>query len=388
MPVTFSDTHYRSVVEASRELIVALDPSLVVTMVSPSWGRILGRPVDEVMHRPFPEVVHPDDRSILREHLVSPSSPVEGEELYCRIRRQDGVWRTFSLSVSPCCVGDPLLAWVITARDMTDHRRMDDIMLLAEKMNMLGGLVAGMAHEMNNPLGAIVQNAQNIERRLSPGLPANRRVAGEIGIDLERVARYLEERGITQFLSHIRAAGAQAGKIIANLMQFVRRGDAVIALHPLATIVDQAIVLVRTDYDLKKRYDVRGVEFIVTHHDPTLRVRVNPADIEQVIFNIVSNAVQALSEITDRQRRVTVTTGVAGERASITISDNGPGMDETTRRHIFDPFFSTKPPGSGTGLGLTVAYAIISRGYDGHLEVESQGGEGTTFRVLLPRGES
>jgi len=107
-----------------------------------------------------------------------------------------------------------------------------------------------------------------------------------------------------------------------------------------------------------------------------------------VIFNIVSNAVQALSEITDRQRRVTVTTGVAGERASITISDNGPGMDETTRRHIFDPFFSTKPPGSGTGLGLTVAYAIISRGYDGHLEVESQGGEGTTFRVLLPRGES
>lgn len=387
MPLDFDDSHYRKLVEASRELILSLDPSRVVTMVSPSWGRILGRPEGDVVGRPFLQVLHPDDRPLVDEKLVLSATFIEGEELYCRIRRNDGSWRTFSLSISPCCVGDPLVAWVLTARDMTDHRRMDDIMLLAEKMNMLGGLVAGMAHELNNPIGAVVQNAQNIERRLSPELSANRRVADEIGIDLEKVSRYLEERGILQFLTHIRNAGAQAGRIISNLMQFVRRGEGVITLHPLSGIVDQAVELVRTDYDLKKKYDVRGVEFAVSHADPTLRVRVNPADIQQVLFNILSNAVQALFGV-GGERRVTITTGTEGPMVSISIADNGPGMDEVTRRHIFDPFFSTKPPGSGTGLGLTVAYAIIARGYDGRMEVESRGGEGTTFRILLPKGES
>lgn len=387
MPVRFDDEQYRKLVEASRELIIALNPERVVTMVSPSWFRILGRPESEVVGKDFLEVIHQDDRNAVEEKLEVSATYIEGEELYCRIRRADDAWRIFSLSISPCCVGDPVVAWVMSARDMTDHRRMDDIMLLAEKMNMLGGLVAGMAHELNNPLGAVIQNAQNIERRLSPELPANRRVAEETGVDLDRVKTYLEQRGITQFLSHIRTAGVQASRIISNLMQFVRRGDAAIGAHELPSIVDQAVELVRSDYDLKKRYDVRGVTFTTTHRVPSLRVRVNPADLEQVLFNILSNAVQALNDCRGRGRTIEITTDLEAGGARIVISDNGPGMDETTRRHIFDPFFSTKPPGSGTGLGLTVAYAIISRGYNGRLEVESSRGEGTTFRILLPEGK-
>jgi PAS domain S-box-containing protein len=274
---------------------------------------------------------------------------------------------------------------VIRIDDVTEQARIEEIMMQTEKMMMVGGLAAGMAHEINNPLGAILQNAQNIERRISPDLPANIEAAQAAGINLGDVHTYLENRGILGFISHIRVAGSRASKIITNMLKFSRKSESRRETADISEVLEQVLELASNDYDMKKSYDFKHIQ-VVREFDTTVPpIVITVLEIEQVLLNIIKNAAQAMSAANLRREPVlTLRTRRENEMAVIEIEDNGPGMDGSTQRRIFEPFFTTKAVGVGTGLGLSVSYAIITNNHKGSIEVESKPGEGARFIIRLP----
>ncbi len=274
---------------------------------------------------------------------------------------------------------------VIRVDDVTEKVRVEQLMVQTEKMTMIGGLAAGMAHEINNPLGAILQGAQNIERRLSLHLPANRVAAERVGIELEIVRAYLDQREILQFLAGIRESGMRAARIVSTMLQFSRRSDSDWAVTSIPDLLDHAVELAANDYDLKKKYDFRHIT-VTRNYDPALPpVLLIPTEIEQVFLNLLKNAAHALI---DHPASVVPTihlrTYPKESWAIVEITDNGSGMDESVQKRIFEPFFTTKEVGAGTGLGLSVSYTIITNSHKGTIEVESAPNQGTTFTIRLP----
>ncbi len=302
-----------------------------------------------------------------------------------RIHEIDGETRYSDVMVYPLIANGPVGA-VIRMDDVTARVRIEEMMEQTEKMLSVGGLAAGMAHEINNPLGAMMQSGQNIRRRLSPELAKNREVAETLGMDLGQVQTYLEARGIPRFLEDIHEAGARAAKIVADMLAFSRRSESRFAPINLGELLDTAVRLAAIDYDFKKNYDFKQIE-IERDYDPTVgEVPCDPAEIEQVILNLLKNAAQAMTGTLAPQQppKIILRTRQQANYARIEIIDNGPGMDEKTRRRVFEPFFTTKDVGVGTGLGLSVSYFIVTEQHRGTLTVESAPDKGARFIICLP----
>jgi PAS domain S-box-containing protein len=274
---------------------------------------------------------------------------------------------------------------VVRIDDVTDRVRMEELMIQTEKMMSVGGLAAGMAHEINNPLGGILQGTQNIRRRLSAELKANQSAAEQAGIDLAKLADYLRQRNILDYLDGIETAGKRAAHIITNMLQFSRRSESRMAPTDLNQLLEKVIELAGNDYDLKKRFDFRQIE-LERQFDPSLPlVACTQTEIEQVILNLLRNAAQAMSGPDQKQQpRIHLRTQYENDAARIEVEDNGPGMTEEVRRRAFEPFYTTKPVGQGTGLGLSVSYMIITHNHNGTIEVQSKPSQGARFIIHLP----
>jgi PAS domain S-box-containing protein len=275
---------------------------------------------------------------------------------------------------------------VVRIDDVTGRVRIEQVMVQTEKMLSLGGLAAGMAHEINNPLGGIMLGAQNILRRLSGDLDKNREAAAELGITMEQLAGYHEKRGVLKLLEGIVSLGGRASQIVMNMLNFSRHSSVEKTPVDLAELLDQTIELASHDYDLKKKYDFRHIT-IVREFAPDLPpVPCNRTEIEQVLLNLLKNSAQAMRENRGEGYEPLINLRLYRKdgHALIEVQDNGPGMDLKTRRRIFEPFFTTKDVGVGTGLGLSVSYYIITSNHRGAISVESEPGKGATFRISLP----
>jgi two-component system, NtrC family, sensor kinase len=275
---------------------------------------------------------------------------------------------------------------VIRLDDVTARIRMEDMMVQTEKMISVGGLAAGMAHEINNPLGGMLQSAQNILRRISPDIPANRQAAADCGVTLEGVINYLDRRGIIRFIEGIRESGERASKTVSDMLNFSRKSPSRKTVACLAELLDRTVVLAAHDYDLKKKYDFRSIEIVREYTHDLPPVFCTPSEIEQVMLNLLRNAAQAMtgSEPARKPPRITLRLLREGNAACIEVMDNGPGMDEDTRKRVFEPFFTTKDVGIGTGLGLSVSYFIVTSNHGGTLSVVSSPEDGARFIVRLP----
>lgn len=267
--------------------------------------------------------------------------------------------------------------------DSTERRQTQEIMLQHEKMLMIGSLAAGMAHEINNPLGIIAQDIQNLQRRLSPDLPTNCQAAARLGLNLETMQQYLQERDINGYLNSIRDAVRRTSRIIDNMLQFSRMNGTNHQLASLHDVIDHSIELAAGDYELRKRYDFQGIGLQRIYAPDLPPVPVNVTEIEQVLINLFKNAAQAMTDWPG-ERTITITTRRDANYALLTLCDSGPGMPEEVRLRIFEPFFTTKPVGSGTGLGLAVSHAIITKNHKGFITVESSPGRGSCFTIRLP----
>ncbi len=275
---------------------------------------------------------------------------------------------------------------VIRVDDITDRVRFEEMMVQSEKMASVGGLAAGMAHEINNPLGGIMMGAQNIQRRLSKNIGKNYEVAAEVGTSLDAIAAYMEKRSVYKMLSGILEMGHRASDIVSNMLNFSRKSDSRVSSVQVNDILDNTLELAANDYNLKKHYDFRHIQIVRDYAEPLPEITCIRTEIQQVLLNLLKNAAQAIAGKTyiNEQPTIHIRTRRKDQMACIEIEDNGPGMDETTRKRIFEPFFTTKEVGLGTGLGLSVSYFIISNNHGGSMQVFTRAGKGTTFIIKLP----
>lgn len=273
---------------------------------------------------------------------------------------------------------------VIRIDDDTENVRMEEVLVQSEKMLSVGGLAAGMAHEINNPLGGISQSAQNIERRLMQDITPNQEAADKAGTELSVIQEYMRLRKIPHLLTGIRDSVERAGHIVSNMLNFSRTTTKD-ELHDINTMVAETLSLAAKDYSLKKKYDFKSIKISTEFGEGLPPVLCSANEIEQVLLNLMLNAAQAMAKSgMGRPPELRLRTYQKSNSAYIEVEDNGPGMDDNTRKRIFEPFFTTKPPGEGTGLGLSVSYFIITRNHGGELSVESTPGHGTKFIVRLP----
>jgi PAS domain S-box-containing protein len=274
---------------------------------------------------------------------------------------------------------------VILIDDITLRVRLETMMIQNEKMNSLGEMAAGVAHEINNPLGIILQSIQNIKRRVSTNLKANEDVANELNINIQDIHDYLKHRQIFDFLDAITEAGERTSVIVKNMLEFSRAQDAQYESVNLVELLNRSIDLAMQSMNAKQTETNLKTKVHKNYQENVPEVTCSPVEIQQVILNLLSNAHHAFLESKKKgDLKISISLECMDKDAVITISDNGPGMDEWTRRHIFDPFFTTKEVGKGTGLGLSVSYFIINEHHHGSIAVDSRKGKGTTFIIHLP----
>ncbi len=266
-----------------------------------------------------------------------------------------------------------------------EKSRLEEMMVQSEKMVSIGGLAAGMAHEINNPLAGILQNSQVIQNRLKKGLPANKKAADEIGVSLDDLQTYMEKREIYKMIESVLDAGKRAAAIVTNMLSFSRKSTSGFMPENLGDLLDKTLELAASDYNLKKRFDFKKIEIQRDYMSNLPLVSCKASEIQQVFFNILSNGAQAMM-FWENEFKPWFKLKISSQNGSVKIelSDNGPGMKENTMKRVFEPFFTTKTVGEGTGLGLAVSYFIITENHHGSIEVHSKPAKGTTFIIQLP----
>jgi len=286
------------------------------------------------------------------------------------------------------------LGAVMIMDNVTDRVYLEEMMVQSEKMLSVGGLAAGMAHEINNPLAGMTQTAEVMSQRLhDQNLRSNVKTAEELGLNMEKITAYMEKRGIFTMIESIKESGQRAAGIVQNMLSFSRKSDTAVSSHDMAGLINHVIDLAATDYNLKKQYDFRAIR-IEKEYEPNLPlIPCEGAKIQQVILNILRNGAEAMNDHDNQRRNLGLTAqeprfilrlSTEPEFLRIEIEDNGPGMDEDTRKRCFEPFYTTKGVGVGTGLGLSVSYFIITENHGGTMEVRSVPGEGSLFIIRLP----
>lgn len=277
---------------------------------------------------------------------------------------------------------------VIRVDDVTDRVKMEEMMVQSEKMLSIGGLAAGMAHEINNPLAGMMQTADVIQRRLVEkiDMPANKKAAEDAGISTQAISKFMYARDIPRMVETIKESGKRAAAIVTNMLAFARQADNTKSTINVNQLLENTLVLAITDYDMKKKYDFKLIK-IEKHFNADLPLLIcEKSKIQQVILNVLRNSAQALQDADIPEPVILVRTSSFedGKMIKIEIEDNGPGMDEEISKKVFEPFFTTKPVGQGTGLGLSVSYFIITENHGGDMRVISKPGKGTKFIISLP----
>jgi two-component system, cell cycle sensor histidine kinase and response regulator CckA len=366
-----SEAKFRAIVENSLDGIVFADAHATIQYRSPSYLRINGYSDEERVGQDGMNTVHPDDQATVRrawaEVIAHPDRT--GHAQY-RIRHKDGTWRFIETSVKNLLANPHVGSVVVTSRDVTERvkseaerRKLQEELLQAQKLEAVGRLAGGVAHDFNNMLGIILTGSDMALRALEEGHPAR--------ADLFEVQR----------------AAERSATLTRQLLTFARQQTAVPEVFNLNVVVQDALSMLR-------RLIGEKIALVWASRAPRASIKADRTQLEQVLTNLTVNARDAIGDtgtITVETRLTDVDQpfcdlhpgAVPGRYVSLSIADTGCGMHGDTLAHIFEPFFSTKGVGVGTGLGLATVYGIVKQS-GGFIEVTSQVGLGTTFTVHLP----
>jgi PAS domain S-box-containing protein len=344
----------RRLIDSFPDLIFVLDNAASYTFVSPRVMEVLGFEPEEIRETELGARTHPEDRGALRAMY---DEILAGRETFAsveaRVRNKKGEWRRLRFHFSPLFDEmDKIDGVIISGRDVTDLKRLEEQLIQAEKLAAMGQMLAGVAHELNNPLTAILGVTELLRERPSAD---------------ETTKRQLE-------LTHRQAR--RAARIVQNLLEFSRPAS------PQKKPLDVNVLIERTlqlqEHSLRRNQ-------IEVHFQPQPGLPAVMGDgnqLIQVLLNLVTNAEQAIREVRDAGHihiRMTVRAG----RVSVAVEDDGVGIRPEALPRIFDPFYTTKRPGGGTGLGLSICMSII-REHGGNLDAKALPAGGSIFTLDLP----
>jgi two-component system cell cycle sensor histidine kinase/response regulator CckA len=359
-----SELRFRSLIENMSGLVALLDPNGAICYQSPSVEPILGYTADSLVGSNLTRYTHPDDlplvQAFLEELMGRPGVllPVE-----FRVRHQDGSWRVLGAMGRNLIDNPGIQGIVLNARDITDRRQLEDQLRQSQKMEAIGRLAGGVAHDFNNMLGAIIGYTDLLLHRLSA------------------------DAGSRELLQEVMNAGERAGRLTRQLLAFSRKE----VLAPRELDLNELLL---GTHQMLDRLIGEDIELTAVPADTPAWVSADPGQLEQLILNLAVNSRDAMPQggklalavapvaVDDFTARLHP--GVApGAYVRLSVCDTGCGIDAETQRHIFEPFFTTKGPGAGTGLGLATVYGIVQQS-GGHIRVESQLGQGAAFHIYLP----
>jgi PAS domain S-box-containing protein len=355
-----SEERYRRIVETAVEGIWLVDAEGRTTFANGALCEMLGRDPDELRGRPIFDFMDDESANAARRFLSRRRRYSEMREFGFRAKSGRELWALLSMSPIENEKGEPSGA-VVMVSDVSERRKLQAQLLLADRMSSLGTLSAGVAHEINNPLAYVIASLDLMAARmpeLVPALPAPQ-------------AMFVDEQ-----LRRAREGAQRVRRIVRDLKSFSRADEETIATTDLRKSLDTAITLVWNEIKHRAR--------LVKEYDGLPAVRANEARLGQVFINLLVNAAQAMPEgnVDENILRVVGRTDATGN-AVVEIHDSGCGIPAENLDRIFEPFFTTKPIGEGTGLGLAICHGIISS-LGGTLSVTSEVNKGTVFRVVLP----
>jgi len=349
-----------------------------VTIFNERWAQIVGYTLEElapVSIDTWGKLVHPDDAKVSGDLLARCfSRELDAYNCEARMRHKDGHWVWVSdrgRVVEWAADGKPL-RMAGTHQDITERKQAEQARRALEaqlresqKMEAMGVLAGGVAHDFNNIIATILGNTAlaKMDVRARPD---------DVVLSLEEIDK----------------AAKRAKNLVQQILTFSRRSEQTFVAQPVRPLVEESMKLLRSTIP-------RGVEFVAKFAETPLYASVDSTQIEQVLINLCTNACHAMKDGAGRieiemaevlldhtaaQRSPDLHTG---QYVRLSVSDNGSGMDAATQARIFEPFFTTKGVGLGTGLGLSVVHGIV-KSHQGAITVESAPSKGTTFAVYLP----
>jgi PAS domain S-box-containing protein len=342
----------------SQDLLVVSDATGSIVSVNPAWQAILGWPADDLVGNNAEWLIHPDDLSRSRTALAALIAGRTTKHFENRLKHRDGSYRWLSWFAVP----DRGLFYA-SGRDITSRKgTQDQLHKLRRELDhdsrrtSMGEMTASIAHEIRQPLAAIVTNADAGLRWLSRPNP-----------DL------LETR---KALNHIAKAGTRITEAIESVRSIFGRASAEMSLVDVRVLVNEVLELCRSELE------THGVSLQDLMRDRLPQVMAAHMQLQQVFLNLITNAIEAMSEITTRDRCLTITAERQGQaNVLIAVEDTGPGIAGAHLDRIFEPFFTTKS--QGMGMGLAICRSIIE-GHGGKLTASPRRPFGTTFLIVLP----
>ncbi|QJW94004.1 PAS domain-containing hybrid sensor histidine kinase/response regulator [Frigoriglobus tundricola] len=359
-----SEARLRLFIDSARDYAIFMtDPAGVVVTWNPGAERAYGYPAAEAVGLPLERFDVPEGGTTdaPAERLARAAGTGSHQTEGWRVRK-DGT-RFWAETTTSALRDGALRGFAVIARDMTERRKLEGQFRQAQKLEAVGRLAGGVAHDFNNILTVINGYSDVVLAALPPGAPHR------------------------EALAAVRDAGERAAGLTSQLLAFGRKTIVEPKVLDLNGVIDQLARLLRR---------LVGEDVILaTALAPDLsRIRADPTQIEQIVMNLAVNARDAMprgGRLTIETRNVRLGPGDAaaypdlppGPYVQLAVSDTGVGMTDEVKARVFEPFFTTKEPGAGTGLGLAMAYGAVKT-HNGHITVYSETNVGTTFKILLP----
>lgn len=393
----------RLVLDSAGEGIVGLDCEGKVTFANPAAEHLFGRRAAEMVGTPFHSITHhartdgvayPWQESPIQRSVSEGTVHREDSEIFSR---QDGTSFFVEYVATPMREEDEIIGAVVTFRDITPRMTLEGQLVQAQKLESIGQLAAGIAHEINTPTQFIGDNLRFLKEafeELQPALLAINEVsrkataAGSASesdneqsppLAGEDLLYLMEEvpRAISQSLEGVE----RVAKIVRSMKEFSHPSGEEMQSVDLNRAIESTLTVCRNEW--------KYVADVVTDFDPDLPlVTCLPGECNQVFLNLVINASHAIAEANvaapHKKGTISVRTRAIDENVEIRIADTGTGIPESHRNKVFDPFFTTKEVGRGTGQGLAIARSVVVDKHGGSIRFESEIGRGTTFIVQLP----
>jgi PAS domain S-box-containing protein len=360
-----SDARQGAILEAAQDAIITMDHQLNIREFNPAAERMFGYTRIDILGRNVQLLLPAADRAeqvrALNEYVTTGSGTLDGPQLELKGLKSDG--SDFPLELTVARIGSDNRA-VLTGfmRDITERRALEEQLRQSQKLEAIGRLAGGVAHDFNNILMSIVGAADLLLMQLEPDDPA-REEAVEIKLAVDRGA------GLTR-----------------QLLAFSRRQATRPRLFALGEVIRGMDTMLR-------RLMGPEIEFEITSAAESLMVVADSGQVEQVLMNLVVNARDAMPdggrltvrlEVVDLdETAAAVVEGKTGRYAQLSVADTGTGIDDATRAKLFEPFFTTKEQGKGTGLGLSIVYGIVKQS-GGYITVVSEPGRGAMFLIYFP----